>query len=74
MTDAPCMGGWCKSRAGCLNYHQTGPEPAERLCPKGQDFPEPIKAAVECPYCHEKHTLSQCQKWKLRTTNTAETA
>lgn len=43
MTDVPCMGGWCLSRVGCANYHLTGPEPAERLCPKGQDYPEPIK-------------------------------
>lgn len=59
-----CMGGWCRSRAGCANYHATGHEPAERLCPKGQDFPEPIKAAEMCPMCGEPHTLSQCPRWR----------
>ena len=62
----PCMGGWCLARVGCANYYATGPEPSDRrLCPKGQDWPEPIKVAGECPMCHELHTLSQCPRWRV---------
>lgn len=60
-----CMGGWCRSRAACAHYLARGDEPAERLCPTGQEWPEPVKAAGQCPYCHEPHTLSQCWRWKL---------
>lgn len=59
-----CMGGWCRSRAGCANYHATSGEPAERLCPSGQEWPEPIKVAGQCPLCGEAHTLSQCPRWR----------
>jgi hypothetical protein len=42
----PCLGGWCRARTGCA--HHVAPssrdEPAERLCPKGQDDPLPVKA------------------------------
>lgn len=60
-----CMGGWCASRAACAHYHAEGQEPAERLCPKGKERPEPIRGMVECPYCHGPHTLSQCEKWHI---------
>lgn len=38
MTQA-CMGGWCTKRDHCANYHAATPsqQPAERLCPPGQD-------------------------------------
>ena len=33
-----CMGGWCRIREGCVNYHsQDREEPSERLCRRGQD-------------------------------------
>lgn len=41
--EVPCMGGWCLERAGCANYYAQGLEPAERLCPAGQDWPQPIR-------------------------------
>jgi hypothetical protein len=42
----PCMGGWCRQRERCQHYSASRlaqREPAERLCPKGSDEPEPIK-------------------------------
>ena len=27
-----CMGGQCKGRDKCANYHERGSEPVERLC------------------------------------------
>lgn len=41
-----CMGGFCKKRGDCRNFWApkvAGVEPVERLCPKGQDEPEPIR-------------------------------
>ncbi len=37
----PCMGGWCRVRSGCAHYvaPSSREQPAERLCPKGQDYP-----------------------------------
>jgi hypothetical protein len=32
-----CMGGWCKLREDCANYHAEGDEPSERLCESGAD-------------------------------------
>jgi len=46
MSMPQCMGGWCRQRNNCRNYTaplQHGVEPVERLCPKGQDEPEPIR-------------------------------
>ncbi len=43
---AQCMGGWCRVRERCMHYSafpKGQREPAERLCPKGSDEPEPIK-------------------------------
>ena len=43
-----CMGGWCRSRADCADYHADpvpGREPVERLCPKGQDQPDRVARA-----------------------------
>lgn len=35
---AACMGGWCLKRGHCAHYHATDTsDPAERLCPPGQD-------------------------------------
>lgn len=41
-----CMGGWRRQRERCQHYSASKlgqSEPAERLCPKGSDEPEPIK-------------------------------
>jgi hypothetical protein len=38
-----CLGGWCKARERCSDYHaveRTWLE--ERLCPPGQDDPTPL--------------------------------
>ena len=46
MSMTQCMGGWCKKRGDCRNFWApkvAGVEPVERLCPKGQDEPEPIR-------------------------------
>lgn len=42
MSVVPCMGGWCRKREGCDHYHARSEtlQPAERLCPPGQDNPE----------------------------------
>jgi hypothetical protein len=48
MSLVPCMGGWCKRREACAHYVAPtlpGREPSERLCPPGEDQPEPIKPA-----------------------------
>ena len=38
MSTQACMGGWCKKRAHCANYHaENRDEPEERLCAPGQD-------------------------------------
>lgn len=38
MSTTACMGGWCTKRGHCAHYHATDTtEPAERLCPPGQD-------------------------------------
>jgi hypothetical protein len=45
----PCMGGWCRERDRCAHHHAPVvrlPVP-ERLCPPGEDQPEPIKPARE---------------------------
>lgn len=39
----PCMGGWCQSRDKCAHHVKGWSEnPAERLCPSGEESPEPI--------------------------------
>jgi len=44
----PCMGGWCAQRERCAHYHAAAPmKPAERLCPKDEEQPEPIKQQKE---------------------------
>lgn len=43
----PCMGGWCKKREACENYHaQSQLQPVERLCGK-EDDPEIIREVEE---------------------------
>lgn len=38
MTVQACMGGWCRKRAICANYHAADrSEPAERICAPGHD-------------------------------------
>ena len=46
-----CMGGWCASRAKCADYHspQGRGEPAERRCPPGEEYPEPLPHAMTLP-------------------------
>ena len=44
MTIIPCMGGWCPRREQCAHYHSTAQMyPAERLCPKDSEYPEPMR-------------------------------
>ena len=39
-----CMGGWCRRREGCADYHATDRKQiAERLCAKGEDRPQPVR-------------------------------
>jgi len=41
MTLPACMGGWCRRRDECADYHATYRAlVAERLCPPGEDKPE----------------------------------
>jgi hypothetical protein len=50
MSFVQCLGGWCKRRESCAHYHAPplqDHEPSERLCPPGEDQPEPIKPARE---------------------------
>ena len=45
-----CMGGGCVVRAGCAHYTAPplpGFEPAERLCARGHDQPEPVARDFE---------------------------
>jgi hypothetical protein len=40
-----CQGGFCKVREDCAHYHAPAvrwQEPANRLCPAGEDKPHPI--------------------------------
>lgn len=46
MSLVQCMGGWCVKRQACQHFWSAplaGREPIERLCPKGQEEPEPIR-------------------------------
>lgn len=43
----PCMGGWCRKRAGCLHYVAADGEPVERLCAPGLD--EPVRVIHPAP-------------------------
>lgn len=38
-----CMGGWCRQRDRCAHYYAQSTKPAERLCNKGEDKPQPVK-------------------------------
>lgn len=44
----PCMGGFCLKRQDCAHYHANPwrQQPAERLCGRGKDDPEPMRPAV----------------------------
>ena len=45
-----CMGGFCRQRESCAHYHAPqlpGREPAGRLCERGHDQPERIRAYRE---------------------------
>ena len=36
-----CMGGWCRSREKCADYHLTAASRIEdRRCPPGQELPD----------------------------------
>ena len=40
-----CAGGWCTKRDQCADYHRRGSVVSERLCPKGQEEPSPMRDA-----------------------------
>jgi len=33
------MGGWCRQRESCADFHERGPVVAERLCERGKEEP-----------------------------------
>lgn len=37
-----CMGGWCRKREQCADYHDRKGFPVERFCEPGKDEPTPM--------------------------------
>ena len=44
----PCMGGWCSQRNACAHHVDPSQrkDPAERLCPPGDEQPVPMAGRV----------------------------